>query len=167
MSPHRAATSGPRVVSFFPVPLALDPFDSSPAPARTRIVPIEAVVDPFASQPHNPAQVEAYRQAMLNGAQFPPIAVVRVGSRYLVADGHKRLTAFRSFGPSEIRVETWRWRDWVRDQHRQARNQMHKHRQALRSSLTDPGALLQLWRSIMRHWLRIARAVTGARPAGR
>ena len=144
------------------MPRAAGPFDSSLATVSTRIVPLRVVIDLLASAPHNAERIAEYRHAMLNGARFPPIAVVRIGSKYLVADGHKRLSAFRTLGEQELCVQVWRWRDWWADQARQARDHGKKHVRILRLSRTDPRAALRLWFSTVQHWMRVARALTGS-----
>src|SRR5262245_2849701 len=54
-----------------------------------------------------PAVVEGYRAAMKSGDRFPPISLVRLFGIWFVADGHKRLTAFRALGEDRVLVEVW------------------------------------------------------------
>jgi hypothetical protein len=82
------------------------PFDTGRATAPTRRVPIGRIVD-LLSVTHAPARVREYRRAMLRGDRFPPISVVRLGGRFVVADGHKRLAAATTLGLAEIAVEVW------------------------------------------------------------
>jgi hypothetical protein len=145
----------------------VDPFDPSLATSPTRIVSLAQVVDPLARRPHDPGRIEAYRSAMRAGASFPPISVVTFGSRYLVADGHKRLAAYVALGQPQIRVEVWSWGRWLGDQWRQAKDNAGKNRQILRLSLTDPPAALRLLGSTLTHWRRVAEALIsnlGIRP---
>ena len=56
-----------------------------------------SVLDPL-SISHAPERVEAYQEAMRLGSRFPPISIVRIGHRSVVADGHKRFAAYRTLG---------------------------------------------------------------------
>ncbi len=143
------------------------PFDPSLARTRADRVALRRVVDPLGRVPHDPARVDAYRAAMLAGERFPPIAVVRVGPWYLVADGHKRLAAFATLNEPELVVDHWSWSDWSRDQWRQAGDHIRKHGRILRLTRTDPRGAFRLWTSTFSHWHRVARSLIGWRAAGR
>ena len=91
-----------------------DCFDSSAAELPTRVVPIGDVID-LLPIPHAPEVVERYREDMLAQRRFPPVSVLPVGRWLLLADGHKRLTAYRSLSPSTILVEVWTLRRWLAD----------------------------------------------------
>lgn len=136
-----------------------DPFDPALATSPTTVVALSRIVDLLASRPHDPSRVEEYRNAMLGGGHFPPISVVTWGSRYLVADGHKRLAAYATLGRLEIRVERWSWGRWLRDQGRQARDHADKNVRILRLSATDPRAALRLLGSTFLHWRRVGAAL--------
>lgn len=71
------------------------PFLADPGRGRRLLLPLAAVRDPLVVG-HAEDVVACYREAMAAGAQFPPVAVVRLGGCYLLADGHKRLRAFRA-----------------------------------------------------------------------
>lgn len=86
------------------------PFDPALSTAPTRRVSVCQVVD-LLNVTHAPGRIESYRQAMRAGDRFPPISVVRLGRRYVVADGHKRLVAVKALGEERIDVEVWSlWR---------------------------------------------------------
>jgi hypothetical protein len=82
------------------------PFDPSLARYRLRELPIDRIVD-LLQVTHDPETVAAYREAMRGGAKFPPISVVPFAGRGIVADGHKRLTAYKGLWPDPIVVEVW------------------------------------------------------------
>jgi len=139
-----------------------DPFNPALASSPTLVVALTRVVDPLANRPHDPGRVEAYRSAMLAGGAFPPISVVTFGSRYLVADGHKRLAAYVTLGQPEIRVEVWSWGRWLGDQARQAKDNAGKNVRILRLSVTDPPAARRLLGSTLAHWRRVAEALVSS-----
>lgn len=141
-----------------------DPFDPALASSPTLMVALTRVVDPLANRQHDPGRVEAYRSAMLAGGAFPPISVVTFGSRYLVADGHKRLAAYVSLGQPEIRVEVWTWGQWLVDQGRQAWDNAGKNLRILRLSVSDPPAARRLLGSTFAHWQRVAESLISNRP---
>ncbi len=84
----------------------LDCFDASRAEGRTIETPIESVID-LLSSTHAPEKIAEYREAMDRGATFPPIGVFQIGGRYIVTDGHKRLSACKQRGTSRVMVELW------------------------------------------------------------
>lgn len=88
------------------------PFDPDLASYRLRELPIDRIVD-LLQVTHDPETVMAYREAMRQGAKFPPISVVSFAGRGVVADGHKRLTAYKGLCPDPIVVEVWPWRRLV------------------------------------------------------
>jgi len=137
----------------------VDPFDPALAASPTAVVALSRIVDPLGRTPHDPYRIEAYRNEMLAGTHFPPISVVTFGSRYLVADGHKRLAAYAALGRPDIRVELWSWGRWLRDQGRQARDNSGKNLRILRLSVSDPGAALRLLGSTLAHWRRVVGAL--------
>lgn len=143
------------------------PFDPSLAGARAVRVDVRRIVDPLRRVPHDPARVQAYRAAMLAGGRFPPIAVVRVGPWYLVADGHKRLAACAVFDATELVVDHWSWAHWGRDQWRQAGDHVRKHGRVLQLLRTDRRAAFRLWTSTFSHWQRVARSLMTWRPIDR
>jgi hypothetical protein len=138
---------------------AIDPFDPALAGAPTTVVALARIIDPLGRHPHDPFRVEAYRTAMRSGGHFPPIAVVTWGSRYLVADGHKRFAAYVAFGRPDIRVQVWSWRRWLRDQGRQARDNAGKNFRIVRLCAGDPPAALRLLGTTLSHWQRVGAAL--------
>lgn len=109
---------------------------------------------------HAPGVVDTYEWHMRMGAAFPPISVVRVPGRLLVADGHKRLAAYRRLGEAEIVVEVWPWRRWWADQWRQAINHGIKVRRVVRTSVSNPREVRHLWLTTTGHWRRVARSLS-------
>ena len=141
-------------------------FDAAASEYPTRVVAIDAVTD-LLSVPHAPEVVERYRVAMLAGDRFPPVSVIRLGGRLLLADGHKRLRAYRALGPETILVEVWSLARWLRDQRRQLRENARKNATILRRSFRDPAGAARLLGTTAAHWRRVARSLlrrTRSRP---
>jgi len=139
-----------------------DPFDPEAATCPAERVPLRRVVD-LLQVPHNPERVAAYRLAMQSGARFPPIAVIRVGGRYLVADGHKRLQAYLGLPsrPADLLVERWPLKRWLSDQARQLRGKAGQYGTALRHSFREPRMLGSLVAATLCHWWRVLRSLLG------
>lgn len=145
-----------------------DGFDPSAARGPTLTLPLDAVID-LLEVSHAPERVREYGEAMRRGALFPPIAVVRVAGRYLVADGHKRLAAYRMLagaqgaaGEAAIPVELWSWRRWWSDQWRQFTGKMRQHVRVLCGLPFDAGARRdgrRLFWDTVGHWRRIGRSL--------
>jgi hypothetical protein len=130
-------------------------FDAARAEFDTRTLPVGDVVDLLPIS-HVPERVSAYRERMLAGDRFPPISVIRLFGRYVIADGHKRYTAFRGLDRQEIVVEVWPYRRWLADQRDQAIGNVRKNRRILAASLTDPGQAWRLLLTTLLHWRRVA-----------
>jgi len=111
------AVARPELAPFDP---ELAPFDPALARAPTSLLSIDRIVDPL-EVTHAAERIAAYRSAMANGDRFPPIAVVALLGRFLVADGHKRFAAVRALEPppQAIVVELWSIRRWLADHRRQ------------------------------------------------
>jgi ATP-binding cassette, subfamily B, bacterial MsbA len=143
-------------------------FDPALATSRTLILPIHAVID-LLLPTHAPDRIAEYREAMRRGERFPPIAVVRVAGRYLVADGHKRLSAYRSLPVTEIVVELWSFRRWLRDQRRQLSDKTRQQWRLLSRAPVDAVARRQavrLFWDTVGHWRRCALSIARlVRPA--
>ncbi len=138
----------------------MDCFNPTVACFPIRILPVYQVIDLLACLP--PTEVTGrYREAMLQGNRFPPVAVVRIGGRFFVADGHKRLTAYKSFGHAEIPVEVWTRSRWLQDQWEQLRRNLGKKRKLLISLVAQPGESRRLALSTLRHHQCLARALWG------
>jgi hypothetical protein len=129
-------------------------FDASRATSPTARLPLSAVHDPL-TVTHAADRIAGYREQMLAGARFPPIAVIRLCGRHLVADGHKRLAAFRTLGLQEIIVEVWPWSRWLADQHRQAVANARKNRRILALCVTRPRDAARLAATTLLHWRRV------------
>lgn len=141
-------------------------FDPARATFPTRVLPLERVIDPI-HVTHAADRVAAFRAAMLRGERFPPVSVVRLGSRYFVADGHKRFSAYGALGAREILVEEWTVRRWLRDQAAQLVRKTRQQGRLVTRSLHDPAARADARRLAVdtaRHWQRIARSLAEPRP---
>jgi hypothetical protein len=140
-------------------------FDPARAEFPTRVLPLECVVDLLVVS-HAPERIAEYRTAMQRGDRFPPIAVVRVGRRFLVADGHKRLSAWRGLTGEPIVVQVWTLRRWLRDQWQQFTHKTGQHVRLARRSWRDPHARREARRLVLDtlgHWRRVVRSLR-ARP---
>ncbi len=140
-------------------------FDRSLAEWPTRVLACADVVD-LLPLSHAPERIDRYRQEMADGQRFPPISVIRMSGRYLVADGHKRLSAYRQLGHDHIVVEVWPLRRWLRDQGRQVRENARKNLRIAATSVSDPVEAWRLLLTTLRHWRRVA-ASLAARATGR
>lgn len=134
------------------------PFDRTLARFPTRLVRVDHVVD-LLSLTHAPERIEIYRDAMRRGSRFPPISVIRLVGRLVVADGHKRLAAARQTGAHMIDVEIWPWWRFLADQCDQAVRNVHKNRLILQSLFVDPAASRRLAASTVSHWRRVASSI--------
>jgi hypothetical protein len=132
-------------------------FDAAASRFPVRTVAIEDVVDLL--EPHAPEIVERYRIAMDAGDLFPPVSVVRMGGRLLLADGHKRLRAYRAFAPRTVPVEVWPLWRWLGDQAGQLRRNAGKNARIARRSLRDPKGAARLLGTTFAHWRRVARSL--------
>jgi hypothetical protein len=146
-------------VSLKAVSLKTVPFEPRHDGAATHEVPIEAVTD-LLTVSHAPERIAAYADAMQAGAKFPPVCVVRLAGRLVVADGHKRLAAARESGARTVLIEIWSWRTWAADQRRQAAGNLRKNGRILRYAFTNPREALRLARTTTDHWRRVARSLT-------
>jgi ParB-like nuclease family protein len=136
-------------------------FDPALAEFPTQVLALDRVVD-LLHISHAPERITAYRQAMLHGARFPPIAVVRVAGRYMIADGHKRFSAYKSLPVTEILVEVWTTRRWLQDQWRQFAGKTAQQVRTLFRSPIDSTARRQarrLFWDTTGHWARITRSM--------
>jgi len=121
-------------------------------------VPVSSIVD-LLPLTHAPGRVAEYRDAMLKGERFPPVAVVRLAGRWVLADGHKRLTAARGVAGAEIPVEVWSFRRWSADQRRQLRDNVGKNRRIAALAISSPREAARLLWSTLEHWIRVARSL--------
>jgi hypothetical protein len=136
-------------------------FDPAQAEYPTRVLPLESVVD-LLSVSHAAERIAEYRTAMQRGDRFPPIAVVRVGRRFLVADGHKRLGAWRALTRDPIVVQVWTLRRLLRDQWQQFTRKTRQQVRLARRSCSDPRARREARRlalDTLGHWQRVVRSL--------
>ena len=142
-------------------------FDAGAARGPTREVPLHAVLD-LLPLSHAPERVAQYREAMRSGSRFPPVSVLRLGGRYVIADGHKRFSAYAELGQPTILVELWGPGRFLLDQARQVRDNARKNRAILGLALRDRREAARLARATLEHWLRVARSLAhlASRPRG-
>lgn len=108
---------------------------------------------------HNENAIEAYRQRMAAGDEFPPIAVLPLFGRMVITDGHKRYQAARRVPLHRIRIEVWTWRDLAGDQWRQVRANARKNGRIARALFTNPSEAVDLVRDTLVHWRRVGRCL--------
>ncbi len=140
-----------------PVPNLSRCFDPGLASYPTRLLPIQRVIDPL-HVTHSPGRVEQYRRAMLGGNSFPPVSVLRIGPYFLITDGHKRFSAYRSFCRSHILVESWTLAKWLSDQGQQLDKDLRTWSRALWRSLYCRPArreVVQLAKTRLAHYRRV------------
>ena len=143
-----------------------DPFDPGAAAGTVRRLPIGEVIDLLAVT-HAPERVQEYREMMLRGDRFPPVSVVRVAGRFVVADGHKRLSAYATLGRPDIVVEVWTFGRLLRDQLRQAAANTRKNGVIVSRAISDPRGAGRLLLTTMRHWKRVAVSLLTRLPGAR
>jgi hypothetical protein len=148
-----------------PVTSAGPVFDAKRAEYRCIALPCRRVID-LLPLSHAPDRVAGYREQMREGAQFPPISVIRLLKWYVIADGHKRFSAFRQLGHDGIVVEVWPLRRWLLDQWRQVCGNARKNARIVATSFSDPAAAWRLLLTTLLHWRRVATSLA-ARAAGR
>ena len=130
-------------------------FDPASAAYPTRSLRLGEVVD-LLELTHAPEVIREYRERMRAGDLFPPVSVVRLFGRWLVADGHKRYVAWAGLGEAEILVEVWPLRRWIADQAEQAARNARKNGRIVARLFDDPRESLQLARATTGHWQRVA-----------
>jgi hypothetical protein len=100
--------------------------------------------------------IHGYRERMRAGDLFPPVSVVRLLGRWLVADGHKRYVAWAGLGEEKILVEVWPLWRWLADQAGQAARNARKNGRIVTRLFVDPRESLHLARATTGHWHRVA-----------
>lgn len=146
---------GPATVDSFPPSGSPRGFDAARAAHPTRLLRIEEVVD-LLELTHAAEVIRGYRERMRAGDLFPPVSVVRLFGKWLVADGHKRYVAWTGLGEKEIVVEVWPLRRWLADQADQARRNARKNVRIAARLFVDPRESLRLARTTAGHWRRVA-----------
>ena len=102
-------------------------FDPGLAEFPTRTVTVDALVDLMPAPDFRVAGLALhFRDRMLCGDRFPPIAVIRVAGRWVVTDGHKRLTAYKGLAKSTIVVQVWTSRRFFVDHWNQFRKTVRR-----------------------------------------
>ncbi len=143
-------------------------FDAAGAQGPTRVLRVQEIVDLLPIS-HAPERIEEYRLAMQRGDRFPPIAVVRCGRRFFIADGHKRFSAYLELQRDEIVVEIWPPRRWLRDQWQQFVSKTRQQVRVLGRGGRTPQARREaarlLWDTVG-HWRRIWRSLRAVRHGG-
>ena len=116
---------------------------------------------------HAPDRIEEFKRAIGDGARLPPIAAIRLGGRWFIADGHKRFSAYKLLNYEEVEVEVWTGRRWLHDQWRQLRHKTGQQVSIIARAPFDPAARKQarrLWWDTVGHWQRIIRSAVSAAP---
>jgi len=122
------------------------------------VLPTAQLVDLFTTT-HAAERIESYRQAMVEGQRFPPISVIRIGRRFVIADGHKRFRACQALGAGRVTVELWPLRRLAADQLRQFRHKTNQIITVLARAARDPSGrkdARRLYWDTVGHWKRIA-----------
>lgn len=143
-----------------------DPFDTEGVRGPVRRVPVGWVVD-LLHVSHAPDRVASYAADMRAGRRFPPISVVRLGRRFVIANGHKRFTACRSLGVDTIPVEIWGVARLAADLAGQTRRHLAQAGRALTGPFRGPegrretrqfvGATVGHWRRVVVSLLTLGR----------
>ena len=144
---------------------ALPGFDPRLAAFRTVVLPCAAVVDLLPIS-HVPERVAMYTEQMRRGDRFPPVSVIRLFGRHVVADGHKRFSAYLELHQDRIVVEVWPFDRWLRDQWDQVVSNARKNARIASTSVTDPRAAWRLLVTTLLHWRRVATSLV-SRAMGR
>ncbi len=137
-----------------PPPPDLPLFSPEKARGEPRRVRAAEVVD-LLPLTHAPEVVQAYREALLSGDAFPPVAVVRLLGRWVIADGHKRWSAAASLGLDEVLVDVWPFRLLLADQFRQLAAGARKNGRFARGLLFDREEARRIARDTLGHWRRV------------
>ncbi|MFB3903479.1 MAG: hypothetical protein ACE15E_08505 [Acidobacteriota bacterium] len=136
-------------------------FDLKLASSPTRFVPVGRVVD-LLLVTHAPERVEKYRLAMLYGDRFPPISVLPLFGWFLLTDGHKRFTAYKTLQTAEIPVQVWSLRRSMGHLGRQSLREANQGWRIVNSLGRDPDAGAQLkkflWSRVV-HYRRLGRSL--------
>ncbi|RPJ62096.1 MAG: hypothetical protein EHM23_04515 [Acidobacteria bacterium] len=136
-------------------------FDLRLASSPTRHIPVRRVVDLLVVT-HAPHRVAQYRQAMLSGDRFPPVSVLPVFGWFLLTDGHKRFTAYKSLQTAQIPVEIWTIPQSVAHLGRQTSKEVTEACRLVSELGRDPQAGTQLkkflWSRVV-HYRRLGRSL--------
>lgn len=144
---HGSARPGPKAV----VECGFNPALAS---HPTRALALDHVID-LLQVTHAPDVIDAYRSRMEAGDLFPPVSVIILWRWVLLADGHKRFSAYRGLGRADIEVEVWPLKCWLLDQWRQVMNNANKNKRIAALLFTDPGTARRMMLSTFQHWRRV------------
>lgn len=136
----------------------VNPFDPALARHTTRVLPVPQIID-LLEATHAPDRVEFYRDRMAAGDRFPPVSVIILGPWTLLADGHKRLSAYKALGYARITVEVWPLRRWLANQWQQFVDNGRKNARIVRLLPSDPAAARLMVVATLGHWRRVALAL--------
>jgi hypothetical protein len=133
-------------------------FAASHGDLRIREVRLEEIVD-LLPLTHSEDTIERYRARMVAGDLFPPVSVLPLFGRLVIADGHKRYQAALRVSPARVPVEVWSVARFLADQGRQVRSNARKNGRIVRSLFVRPSESMRLVRSTLQHWARVARCL--------
>jgi hypothetical protein len=148
--------------------VSADIFDVTRALWPTRQVRVTDIID-LLQVTHAADRIDDYAAAMQRGERFPPIAVFGGLGCWFVADGHKRLSAYRQLGQPEILVECWPLGALLADLLRQAGRSWRRVCAALAALPGDRRPVSRLLAHTVAHWTRLARSlvsIVARRPHG-
>jgi hypothetical protein len=137
-----------------------DVFDPSKAHGPTLRLFVAEIID-LLQVTHAEDRIAEYAAAMRHGYLFPPIGVFRLGRRWLLTDGHKRLAAYRQLDQPEILVECWSLEILFADLCRQSHKSHQRLLAALANLPSNPRPILELLGHTLAHWWRIVRSLAG------
>jgi hypothetical protein len=99
---------------------------------------------------------------MRAGDRFPPISVLPVGRRLIITDGHKRFSAAKTLGLTQVTVELWTVRHLTFDLARQTRESLRAAGRAASGLIRGPDGRRESKRfatQILAHWRRTLRSL--------
>jgi hypothetical protein len=139
-------------------PVPTDIFDATRARWPTRRVRVADIID-LLQVTHASDRIGDYAAAMRRGERLPPIAVFGRFGFWFVADGHKRLSAYRQFGQPWVLVECWPLGALLADLLRQAGKSWRRICAALAALPEDRQPAGLLLAHTLAHWSRLGRSL--------
>lgn len=158
LSNHPEKTNADRIAAEnqHPTPLQ-EIFDPLKAHGPTLRLSVDEIID-LLQVTHAEDRIAEYA-AMRQGFLFPPIGVFRLGRRWLLTDGHKRLAAYRRLDQPEILVECWSLDILYADLCRQSHKSHQRLLAALANIPSNPQPIFDLLAHTLAHWWRIVRSL--------